>query len=220
MRPLVILRPEPGAGRTAARATELGLAPRCIPLFDARPLAWTPPDPADFDVLLMTSAQAARLAGPDLARYRALPTYAVGPATAAAMAEQGLVPTGVGEDDGAMIAARIAADGHRRVLHLAGSVAAPFDRGPLHVRRVPVYTMVETTASLPPLPPGAVLLVHSPRAGARLAALIDAEARAGLHIVAISEAARTAAGAGWASAHAVALPQDDAMLALAVRLCD
>ncbi|MGE4322193.1 MAG: uroporphyrinogen-III synthase [Sphingobium sp.] len=220
MRPLVILRPEPGAGRTAARAAEMGLAAQCVPLFAARALGWTPPDPALFDALLMTSAQAARMAGPDLARYRALPAYAVGPATAAAMADHGLTPVAVGDDDGTMIAARIAADGHRRLLHLSGSVVAPFERGPLHVRRVPVYTMDEIASSLPPFPAGAVLLVHSARAGARLARLTDPRTRAHLHIVAISDAARTAAGTGWAGAHAVDQPRDEAMLVLAIRLCE
>ena len=43
---VLILRPQPGADETAARARALGLEPLVAPLFTVRPLAWTPPDPA------------------------------------------------------------------------------------------------------------------------------------------------------------------------------
>ena len=89
MRPVIILRPEPGASETAARARKLGLQPRLCPLFEARPVSWDAPPPERFDALLMTSAQAARLGGSQLVRYQALPAYAVGSATAQAMAEHG-----------------------------------------------------------------------------------------------------------------------------------
>src|SRR5690606_10040333 len=77
VRPLIILRPEPGAGRTAARAARMGLTAHLCPLFEARALDWAAPSPGRFDALLLTSAQTVRMAGPQLDQYRALPAYAV-----------------------------------------------------------------------------------------------------------------------------------------------
>jgi len=220
--PLVILRPEPGASQSAARAERLGLLPRVCPLFEARPIDWHAPPPDRFDALLMTSAQAARLGGPGLAPYRGLPAYAVGSATARAMADAGFRKVVQGDQDGNAIAARIAADGHRRVLHLGGTTVAAIAAGPLSIERVAVYTIGEKVdADLKAvLEPGAVLLVYSPRAGSRLAELVSPQGRGELHIVAISSAALAACGPGWASGEAPDQPDDERMLALAVRLCE
>lgn len=223
MRRVLILRPQPGADRTARKAGQLGLETIVHPLFAPQPIAWTPPPAARFDAFLLTSANAARLAGPALAAYRALPTYAVGQASADALMDEGFVKVIAGEADASAIAARLATDGHRHILHLSGTTVAPMVAGPLNITRIPVYSMT----SLPPDPallhdalPGSVLLVHSPRAGQRLAEQIPQPVRAGLHLVGISSAALAAAGTGWASARASARPDDDEMLALAVRLCE
>lgn len=219
----MILRPEPGAGRTAQAVARLGLEAVVHPLFAPQALEWTAPVAGNFDALLMTSANAARLAGPALAAYRGLPAYAVGSATAAALQAQGFDRVVAGDGDASAIAAQIATDGHRAVLHLAGTTVAPMEAGPLHLTRIAVYSM----ASLPPDPallqdavPGSVLLVHSPRAGERLAGQVPMTARAGLHIVAISPTALAACGAGWASGQAPDQPRDDDMLALVVGLCE
>ena len=63
-RPLAVLRPEPGNGATAARIEELGFRAIRLPLFAVRALAWTMPDAADHDALLLTSANAVRFGGP------------------------------------------------------------------------------------------------------------------------------------------------------------
>jgi uroporphyrinogen-III synthase len=223
VRRVLVLRPEPGAGRTAQAVARLGLEAVVHPLFAAQSLDWTPPLAEDFDALLMTSANAARLAGPALAAYRGLSAYAVGDATAAALRAQGFDHVSAGDGDGSAIAARIAANGHRAVLHLAGTTIAPVDEGPLRITRIAVYSM----ASLPPDPallrdavPGSVLLVHSPRAGERLAGQVPTDRRAALHIVAISRAALAACGTGWGSATAPDQPRDDDMLALVLCLCE
>lgn len=220
---ILILRPEPAAGRTAAKAAALGLDARLHPLFAPQPIAWTPPASDGFDALLLTSANGVRLAGADLQRYRPLPAYAVGRATAQALEAAGFADVVAGNGDGSDIAARIAADGHGRLLHLAGTTVAPMDTGANDVTRIAVYSM----KTLPPDPaliadavPGAILLVHSPRAGERLADRIAQTARPSLHIVAISPAALVACGTGWASAQAPARPGDDEMLALAAGLCE
>jgi uroporphyrinogen-III synthase len=63
-------------------------------------------------------------------------------------------------------------------------------------------------------------LIHSPRAARRFAELTDARGRESIAIVAISPAAADAAGAGWAQVDAADKPTDEALLALAERLCN
>ena len=69
---------------------------------------------------------------------------------------------------------------------------------------------------------GAVTLVHSPRAGRRLAELAAMQRldRGSAAVVAISADAAEAAGDGWKSVDHSDQPTDDALLALAERLCD
>lgn len=218
---IIILRPQPGADATAERARALGLAAEVLPLFIVAPLAWTPPDPARFDALMITSANAARHAGADLKRYAALPLFVVGAASAHACREQGLEPVMVGESNAAALVARIAQAGHARVLHLCGADVTEAASGALDIVRVPVYRSVEGEGCdlSGHLHPGDILLVHSPRAGARLAMLVDPEARPAFSLVAISSQALASAGSAWASAQAAPQPTDAAMLALARELC-
>ena len=212
---MALLRPQPGADRTAERARQLGLSPVVHPLFAPETLDWPAPPAQDFDALLLTSANGARCAGPALKAYHALPTYAVGQATADALHAAGWDDVAAGDADGSAIAARIARDGHRRVLHIAGTTVAPIEAGPLAITRIAVYHM----AALPSDPaliaattPGAILLVHSPRAGEQLAAQMP-QSRRGANVLA-------ACGDGWASAACPPRPDDDEMLALARALCE
>ena len=99
MRPLVILRPEPGASRTAEEARRLGLEPRIVPLFEIVALAWTAPDPRQFDGMVITSANAIRLGGAGLGRLKALPVHAVGEASAAAARAAGFAVDSTGTGD-------------------------------------------------------------------------------------------------------------------------
>ena len=81
-RPIVVLRPEPGNRVTAAAIEGRGLRAIRLPLFAVQPVAWQAPDPAGFDALLLTSANAVRHGGAGLARLLSLPVFAVGEATA------------------------------------------------------------------------------------------------------------------------------------------
>jgi uroporphyrinogen-III synthase len=65
---------------------------------------------------------------------------------------------------------------------------------------------------------GALVLVHSPRAGLRLSELVDV--RGAIAIAAISPAAAEAAGSGWERVESAEAPSDEALLALAARLCN
>jgi uroporphyrinogen-III synthase len=216
---VLVLRPQPGADETAARSRALGLQPVLAPLFTIRPIAWSLPE-EPFDALLLTSANGARHGlRPELASLRC---YAVGETTAAAAAQAGATDLVVGASDGAAIVERMAQDGVRRALHLCGRehLALAHPRVDLHRRAV--YA-ADAADRLPPeaadaLANGALVLLHSPRAAALFASL--APGRANIHIAAISAAAAEAAGSGWAAVHVAPRPRDEALLELAVRLCN
>ena len=211
MRPLVILRPEPGAGRTAEQARLLGLDPRIVPLFDMLPLAWTAPEPGEFDALVITSANAIRLGGAELDTLKGLPVHAVGEASAAAAGAAGfaVATTGTGG------AEAMALPPGQRLLHLAG-----LDHRPIQsAHSLPVYEAraIDFADGLGGLA-GSVVAVHSPRAGRRLGELV-AE-RSSIAVAAISAAAAEACGRGWQLVEAAAQPSDAALLALAASLCE
>jgi uroporphyrinogen-III synthase len=63
-----------------------------------------------------------------------------------------------------------------------------------------------------------VALIHSPRAGRRFTELV--EDRSSISIAAISPAAAEAVGGGWKLVASAEHPTDDALLALAARLCN
>jgi len=219
----VVLRPEPGASATADHIRAMGRQALTVPLFHAVPQSWDGPDPAGIDAVMFTSANGARLAGPELARYRHLPAYAVGEATAGAVRASGFLRVEAGNTDATALAKHMALAGHCTILHMAGRDVRPFDAAGLQIARRIVYAMDPTQdgAMLPDrLESGDCLLVHSPRAGARLAALIPRLARKRFHLAAISPAALQACDEGWQKASAASQPTDTALLALAAGLCD
>jgi uroporphyrinogen-III synthase len=218
---VLILRPQPGAGETAARARALGLDPVVAPLFTVRPLAWTPPDAAGFEAAMLTSASAARLAGDGLTSFKALPCYAVGEATAAAAEEAGFADIRVGPDDGAALLLMMAGDGIGRAFHACGADHLALGHPAIEIVRVPVYAAV-AEAHLPEpaaaaLAKGAPALLHSPRAAGLFAGLIAD--RAAIAIAAISARTARAAGGGWRSVAIAPRPRDHALLEVAARLC-
>lgn len=208
-RPVAILRPEPGNARTAARVEATGLTTIRLPLFAVAPLAWSLPDLTRYDALLATSANAFRHGGPTLTALRSLPVWAVGAATTAAAHAAGFTVEVTGDTDATTLAARA---GDRRLLHLTGrdhravgaDVLAVYAADPLPV----------ATSALG----GSVALLHSPRAAARLAALIASEDRAGVILAVLSPAVAAATGHGWAQVVATAEPRDEALVALAADL--
>ncbi len=215
MRPLLILRPEPAASATAAAARRRGLAPIVAPLFAIEPVAWTLPA-GPFHGLLLTSANAVRMGGPALTSLQRLPVHAVGSATASAASAAGLevASSGSGNVDDLL---RQLPSG-LRLLHLAGEDR----REPASARQTIVPVTVYRAAPLPS-PPAlatageAVALVHSPRAGRRLAELV--RDRGQLAVAAISPAAAEACGGGWQSIRHADHPADEVLLSLAADLC-
>jgi len=221
-RPVLVLRPRPGAEGTAALARALGLEAVAAPLFSVHALDWTPPPVEAVGAVMLTSANAARLAGDAMASFTALPCYAVGEASAAAAAETGFADVRVGPSDGAALLALMAADGVRAAFHPCGREHLPLKRAGIALLHVPVYA-ADAVDRLPEaageaLRRGAVALVHSPRAGALLASLVGAD-RAGVSIAAISDEAAHAAGTGWRSVAVAPRPRDQALLELVAKLC-
>lgn len=208
MSKVVVLRPEPGASATLARAKAVGIDAVAIPLFEIAPMAWDTPEGSEFDMLLLTSANAVRHGGAGLTKLRHLPAYCVGEATAEAARDAGLTVAGVGLAGANALATLVPQNG--RPLHLAGVAHRA-------ISGVPAVAVYDSRAIDPPPPlaalQGGVAMVHSARAGARLAELVSA--RSSIMIAAISPAAAAACGAGWGGIEAVKSPEDGALLALA-----
>lgn len=210
MRPLVVLRPEPGASRTASAARALGLEVRCHPLFVPEPVAWDLP-PGAYDALLVTSANAVRLAG----NIPRLPVHAVGEASAAAARNAGLNVVSVGDGGVEALLAELAPN--LRLLHLAGEERILPLMPRQQITSVTVYRMAPQPLPSADLLLGAVVLVHSPAAGRRLAEV--SVSREQVRVAAISSATAAACGSGWARLEAATEPTDAALLSLAAKLC-
>lgn len=210
---LLILRPEPGASETAARARAIGLEPVVAPLFAIEEVAGPPVEAVRYEAVLLTSANGARNAPEGLT---GLPCFAVGESSAAAARAAGFGEIRTGLWDGAAAAAMMAAAGVKRALHLCGRDHVAIEAEGVEIERRVVY-------AAEPVPRGpfegpAVAMIHSARAGARFALL--AGDRTAIAIAAISPAAAAAAGEGWAAKAVAAAPRDQALLELAAKLCN
>lgn len=214
-RPVLILRPQPGADATAARAAASGLEAIVAPLFAIVARDWTPPE-SRWDALLVTSANAARAI--DARTSRGDRVYAVGGATAAALAAAGFRDIVTGTGRVADIVRRAKADGVAALLHLAGADRTAFDPIGLRIETRIVYA----SETVPPPPAfdeglrrGAVALLHSARAARRFHMLASPHHR----VAALSRAVLDGAGSGWAATAIAARPDDEALLAAAAELC-
>ena len=212
---VLVLRPEPGASATAEKARALGLEALAIPLFEIEPVAWRAPDAGSFDGLLLTSANAMRCGGDELKDLRGLPVYAVGEATADAARQAGFDIAATGEAGVDRLLASI--DPGLKLLHLCGADRREPQDARQFIMPLVVYRAIEAA------PPqinaeGAVALIHSPRAGRRFGELVTE--RGSTSIAAISAAASDAVDGGWKFVELAEEPSDDALLALAARLCN
>jgi uroporphyrinogen-III synthase len=211
---VVVVRPEPGHGATIAALHAAGLDAMSLPLFAAHAVEWTPPEPETFDALLFTSAQGVRLAGSALDPLRHKPVIAVGPATAAAAREAGLSVVLTGTQDAASVVAQARLEGYARLLHLAGRDRVETGAMTRIVYAAdPVGIAPDAIAALA----GQIVLLHSARAAARLAELVEQAGlpRAAVALVAISAKTAAAAGPGWQAVVIATAPRDDAMVAAA-----
>ena len=211
---VLVLRPEPGASVTVERARRHGLDVLAVPLFVVEPVDWRAPDPNGFEGLLLTSANAVRHGGPQLRKLRALKVYAIGEATARLAREAGFEIATVGDSGVDRLVGSI--DPDLRLLHLCGADR----REPQRPNIAPMIVYRSKELRSPDLSPasGSIALIHSQRAGARFAEIVGD--RGSIAIAAISQAAADAAGGGWKTVAIADQPSDDALLALAARLCN
>ncbi len=220
-RPVLILRPQPGASETLARAQARGLDAHAFPLFDVHPLEWRSPDPASVDAIILTSANAARHFGDMQRAFARHPVFAVGPATAKAALAAGFEDVTVGDDDAAALAGLILATPHRHLLHVTGEVHRALVVPGADIQKRIAYQMRPIDAGPAfqnVLDADPVVLLHSSMAAERFAAQVSD--RKGISIVAISPRTAAAAGAGWRDVEVANHISDDEMLELAARLCE
>ena len=164
--PLIVTRPEPGNAATIQRARAMGFPAHAMPLFAARPVGWRAPAAQDFDALLLTSAFAAREAGPEIARLATLPVYAVGDATARAAEAAGLTVAMTGTADAQPLLDAMVSQDIRAILWLCGRDRSAFDACGAAITPLPCYALDPVAppaewAALIAAP--AVLLAHSAR---------------------------------------------------------
>jgi uroporphyrinogen-III synthase len=218
-RAIAVLRPEPGNRITAAAIEGRGRTALRLPLFETRPLAWTMPDPLAFDALILTSANAVRLAGEALGGLRSLPVYAVGEATASAARRAHFDVVAVGGAGAAALIEQAHTAGVRRALHLAGRERT-LEAGGIIAQILPVYA----SEALPVAPSdiaalaGTVALIQSARAGERLAEI--AQDRGAIMLAAVSHAAAAGAGNGWRAVAVAPRPETEALIDTAIALSD
>ena len=213
---LLVLRPEPGASTTAERAGTHGLDALVVPLFEVEPVGWEAPEAAGFDGLLITSANAVRHAGEKLEALRGLKAYAVGEATANAARDAGFDIAATGDGGVERLLGSVEAD--LKLLHLCGENRTTAEDARQTITPLVVYRSKAVDAPSLSDVRGSVALVHSPRAARRFAELVDDHSS--ISIVAISEATAKAAGDGWKQVAVADQPSDEALLALAARLCN
>jgi uroporphyrinogen-III synthase len=130
---VLVTRPEPASGRTAAELERRGHEPVLLPLMQAihQPQALVTPALPDAAAIAVTSAEAIRVLEtlPQEARQAllALPLFAVGRATARAANDAGFADVSVADGDGRSLARLLAAtqDPTKPILYLTGTPRSP-----------------------------------------------------------------------------------------------
>lgn len=218
---ILILRPQPGNDASAARVRDAGFTPIQLPFFEVRARNWDAPDPAQFDAILITSANAVRHAGNKLQTFASLPVHAVGKNSAAAVRATNLFLASVGMNGAEEALENARSAGHRRLLWLAGEDQTAF--------AIPAEMHVETRIAYAAEPvdlgedarqtvlQADVIALHSARAAehfARFTKVSDID-RAAISIVAFSGKIAAAAGTGWRAIAVADRPEDQALLSAA-----
>ena len=219
MKPLIILRPEPGNSASLAAARALGLEAFGAPLFVIAPVQ-SPQPAGPFDAILAGSANAFHHGGATLSDLKHLPVYAVGETTAQAAREAGFTVAATGA--GGLQAVLDSLPPHiTRLLRLAGRERVSLTPPP----GVTLAEQVVYAAESLPLPSAlaermtqpCVIALHSAEAARHFASLVPD--RAHLALACIGQRVAAAAGPGWAEVRSAASPDDPALLALAAAMC-
>jgi uroporphyrinogen-III synthase len=223
MRPVLVLRPEPGNAATCIAARERGLAPRAVPLFAFAPLNWTVPAGVTWHGLLIGSAAVMAHGGPDLGNLRAVPVHAVGPTTARAAQAAGFRVAATGSGG---LQTLVSALPPGRYLRLAGKARVALVSPP----GVTIDDVVVYAARPQPLDPATVALLrqhrvvallHSGEAARHFADQCTAHRlpRGQIALACLAPRIAQAAGADWQAVASAQRPDDDAVLSLALQMC-
>ena len=223
--PVIAIRPQPGLRATIEAGKAAGLTIEGYPLFAVEPVAWDAPDPSQFDALLIGSANVFRHGGNGLAAFQRLPVLAVGKATAEAAHEAGFDVESVGKGG-----LQSLIDGHGdapvRWLRLAGEEHVPLDIPP-HISITNCITYRVKPSEFSPelrsnLANGCLVLLHSAAAARHFADSCDALGidRANIAFAALGPRILEPVGAGWKTAQSAEAPSEEALLALAKRMCE
>jgi len=209
-----VTRARPGADRTAERLTGLGHTPLVVPLLEIRPLD-VALDLSGVQALAFTSLNGVA-AFAALSPDRSLPVFAVGDATARAARDAGFasVRSAEGSLNDLATLIRAGASGlsilHPGAAEPAGDLSAAVG-DTARLRSVAVYGARETRVE----PPGdwEAALVHSPRAGRALAALMQGRPNLPVVIAISAAAADPLRTTGFAEVRIAAAPTEAALLA-------
>lgn len=219
MKPLVILRPEPGNAASLAAARALGLEAIAAPLFVIEPVP-SPLPIEPFDAILAGSANAFRHGGAQLASLVHLPVYAVGEATAQAARAAGFSVAAIGAG-GLQNVLDALPPAPMRLLRLAGRDRVELTPPPeIELTEHVVYAAISqplSPALAKQLTQPCVIALHSAEAARIFASLMSN--RAHLSLACIGQRVAAAAGPGWAAVRCAATPDDPTLLALAAEMC-
>ncbi len=215
---VLIIRPQPGADATARRFAAAGYAPLLMPLFAIEHLPPPSVSVGGFEAILLTSGNAARAATGFLESARDTPIYAVGSATASALAHLALPVAATGSSGVEALVGVAAADGHTKLLWLAGEdhSTVPQIAG-VHIDIAIVYrsAVLETPADFAAqVAVCDAVILHSSRAAAHFAGLCDAGclSRGKITLATFSNAIAESAGDGWAQIIVATSPNDAALM--------
>lgn len=225
MKTIWITRARPGAEATAERVRALGFEPVVAPLLTVRALGEGPIALAGVGAIAFTSANAVA-AFSARSNARSLPVFAVGDATGAAARQAGFSAVVSAEGDVNALAAAIAARAgtftdavlHPAAAEPAGDLAGELGALAIEARTLAVYETV--AAALSPsvrarIPRFHAVLLHSPKAARRLAAILDRIEAPRLHVCCLSPAvAAPLRGLDPHRLRVAALPNEDALLNL------
>ena len=225
MKPLFLLRPEPGWSVSAQIAQDMGLAVHGAPLFTIEPVEWQVPPAEGYDGVLVGSANVFRHGGRQLDSLTRLPAHVVGDVTADAARRAGFLIGRTGRG-GLQTLLDDLAGRELHLLRLAGEERVTL--------RLPDGIAVDTRTLYRAVPQaleksdiellraeGGVVALHSGAALDRFKTECERHAidRASVSLALIGPRLRELAGEGWAAVETAAAPGDSELLALARSLC-
>ena len=215
---LLIIRPQPGADATAHRLRAAGHDPILMPLFAIEHLPKQRVSADGYDAILLTSGNAARAAVDFLTCDHSLPTYAVGIATASALHKLSVPVAKIGSDGVEALVGVAVADGHKRLLWLAGEDHSAIP----HIHGVSIDIEIVYRSATVTTPDDFArnvkecdaVVLHSSRAAEHFAGVCDALnlARTEITLATFSIAIAGAAGENWATMIVADAPNDAALL--------